>query len=77
MSRNGAKLGNHDAAARRALKQTLRELHLSAKNGRTMTLPNLLRLYRRRTVGISPTLVHSGLRRLRALYMRFQPFQGK
>jgi hypothetical protein len=58
---------------RLALLRCVRDLRLSIDRGRTMTLPNLLRLYQRRTRSGDPR-TPAGLQRLRSLYLRQQPF---
>jgi hypothetical protein len=64
-----------------ALLRTVHDLRISVARRRPITLPNLLRLYRRRITALTlpapaslaaPT--PSGLDRLRRLYRRHQPF---
>ena len=63
-----------ERARRWALHRTLRDLRLSAARGRRISLPNLLRLYRRRTASLA--IPESDLLQVRAIYLRDQPFQN-
>lgn len=62
-----------ERAARWALFRTVRDLRLSVARGRPVSLPNLLRLYCRRTDALG---VHcADLNRIRAIYLLNQPFR--
>ena len=57
-----------------ALFRTLRDLRLSVARGRPITLPNLLRLYSRRTGALAVASVDRYV--LRDTYLLHQPFKS-
>lgn len=65
-----------DRVYRLALMRSLRDLRLSVERGRTMTLPNLLRLFQRRTLPEDPH-TQLGLKLLRSMYLQQQPFASR
>jgi hypothetical protein len=60
-----------DKTRRAAIVFALRRLRISIAHGRPMTLPNLLRLYRRRAVA-NP--LENDIWQLQQLYVQHQPF---
>jgi len=69
---SGKDVVNGDRRAAWALLRTVRDLRLSVAAGRPMTLPNCLRLCRRRlTVGGDAVVVEL----LSSIYRRHQPFR--
>jgi hypothetical protein len=65
-----------DRAWRWACVRTLRDLRISIERNRPISLPNLLRLYRRRVpdAGWEDGRIEAGLDHLRGVYLRGQPF---
>lgn len=60
---------------RLAMRRTLHDLRQSIAAGRPISLPNLLRLLRRRMAEASPPQIQQQSDRLRHLYMKKQPFR--
>ncbi len=61
-------------ARRWVLLRLIRDLRLSVAHGRTISLPNLLRLYRRRTDALAVADVDLSI--LRDIYLLHQPFNA-
>lgn len=72
---DGSAADDIERAARVALARTLRDLRRSTVHGRTMSLPNLLRLYHRRIAPALPSPPVHALQTLhRAYHGRPRPF---
>ena len=73
----GVKTMSDDRLCRWAMLTTMRTLQLSVRKGRPISLPNLLRLFRRRYAERGGNILHArAYRRLEGWYHQHQPFQG-
>lgn len=63
--------------SRVAMRRTLRDLRRSVAARRPITLPNLLRLLRRRMTAATPSQINRQAAHLRRLYLKHQPFTGR